>query len=69
MDNYNKALNSQKIAQEVDRNIQKQTEEKKENKPDNGKKAENQSVWGLISLVIAGMLGLVGYNNKQKKHN
>ena len=29
----------------------------------------NQSVWGLISLVIAGMLGLVGYNNKQKKNN
>ena len=28
----------------------------------------NQSVWGLISLVIAGMLGLVGYN-KQKKNN
>ena len=40
LDNYNKALNSQKIAQEVDRNIQKQTEEKKENKVDNGKKAE-----------------------------
>ena len=40
MDNYNKALNSQKIAQEVDRNIQKQTEEKKENKADSGKKSE-----------------------------
>ncbi|MSE07368.1 SEC10/PgrA surface exclusion domain-containing protein, partial [Lactobacillus salivarius] len=114
LDKYNKALNSQKIAQEVDKNIQKQTEEKKENKtnsgkkveftsskvvkeaktnvkeantfkkqhvsvskasvlpdtklPQTGNKAENQSVWGLVSLVIAGMLGLVGYN-KQKKHN
>ena len=114
LDNYNKALNSQKISQEVDRNIQKQTEEKKENKADSGKKSEftsnkvikeaktnvkeantfkkqhvsvskasvlpatqlpqtgnkteNQSVWGLVSLAIAGMLGLVGYN-KQKKNN
>src|SRR5699024_2490161 len=40
LDNYNKALNSQKISQEVDRNIQKQTEEKKENKVDSGKKSE-----------------------------
>ncbi|MGK4166275.1 SEC10/PgrA surface exclusion domain-containing protein, partial [Ligilactobacillus salivarius] len=125
LDNYNKALNSQKISQEVDRNIQKQTEEKKENKVDSGKKSEftsnkvikeaktnvkeantfkkqhvkevntfkkqhvsvskasvlpatqlpqtgnkteNQSIWGLVSLAIAGMLGLVGYN-KQKKNN
>ena len=114
LDNYNKALNSQKISQEVDRNIQKQTEEKKENKADSGKKSEftsnkvikeaktnvkeantfkkqhvsvskasvlpatqlpqtgnkteNQSIWGLVSLAIAGMLGLVGYN-KQKKNN
>lgn len=36
--------------------------------PQTGNKEEKQSVWGLVSLILAGILGMLGYN-KQKRNN
>lgn len=87
---YNKAVNSQKIAREVEENLQKQAEENSKTQesktgnefkkqgisvneatafpaatlPQTGSEKGIQSVWGLVVLALASVLGLLGYRKQ-----